>query len=307
MLATSINPFTPQQNILLMKFKFIYMIFFLGISVVLFTSSKNGRAGAANWGNTGAPGDEVFQGAARVCQSCHNSAAIQITQSFEMTNGQGEIVTGEYTPGATYTVTITNNVVSGNAEKYGFQMLCLNAPEGTTGAEVSNWTAVSSNVQIATASNTGRTYAEHFQPSDENTFQMTWVAPVEGSGEVTFYYVGVGTNDNNQINGDGGSTNAISFTEGEVSSIRDLTLNVEMNAFPNPVQDVLNLKVSAAESGKYQLRLVDLTGKILSNEFVNLMVGDNQLEVEMAHMPTAAYTVQLLKDGKLASQQLLKK
>ncbi len=291
-----------------MKSKFIYMIFFLGISLTLFTASKNGRAGAANWGNTGAPGDEVFQGAARVCQSCHNSSAIQITQSFDMVDGQGNsIVDNQYTPGATYTVTITNNVTTGNADKYGFQILCLNAAEGMNGPEVSNWTAVSSNVQVATASNTGRTYAEQPSPSDANEFQMTWVAPDVGSGEVTFYYVGVGVNDNNMTSGDGGSTNTITLSEGSPSALRDLTLDVEMQSFPNPVEETLNVKVGTAESGKYQLRLVDVLGKILSNEFVNLIEGDNQMELRMGHLTTGTYTVQLLKDGKYTSQQILKK
>ncbi len=125
-----------------MKFKYIYMIFFLGLSLTLFTSSKNGRAGSANWGNTGAPGDQLTtQGQPRVCQSCHNSSAIQIDQSFEMVDSQGNpFENGEYIPGETYTITITNNVTAGNASAYGFQILCLTGAEGVEGAEISDWT-----------------------------------------------------------------------------------------------------------------------------------------------------------------------
>ena len=293
-----------------MKFKFIYMIFFLGISLTLFTASSGGRAGAANWGNTGAPGDEMFQGAARVCQSCHtgNGTDIQITQSFEMTDAQGTpIANDEYTPGATYTVTITNNVVAGSPAEFGFQVLCLNAPEGVDGPEVSDWNNVSSNVQVATAANTGRTYAEHAGASTSNVFEMTWVAPTEGTGDVTFYYVGVGVNDNGMTSGDAGSTNTLTLSEGEPSSIRDLTLDVDMQSFPNPVQETLNLKVGTAVAGEYQLRVIDVLGKVLSNEVVDLAEGDNQMEVEMGHLTTGTYTVQLLKDGKYASKQILKK
>ena len=266
------------------------------------------RAGSANWGNTGAPGDEVFMGSARVCRTCHTSTAIQISQTFEMEDPNGNPITnGEYSPGQTYTITITNNVVDGTPIAFGFQILCLNGPEGVNGPEWSNWTPVSSNVQVATASNTNRTYAEHHEPSVSNEFTMTWVAGQAGAGDITFYYVGTGVNGNNQNSGDGGSTNSITLTEGESTGTNGLSLDVKINAFPNPVQEVLNLQTVAAESGKYQLRVLDMLGKIHSNEFVYLTNGDNQMEVNMGHLASGTYTVQLLKDGKFASKQILKK
>jgi len=284
------------------------MFFFLSLSLFLFTSSKDGRAGAANWGNTGAPGDQLTtSGQPRVCQSCHNSSAIQLNQTFEMTDAQGNPFDGSYTPGATYTVTVTNNVTVGNAARHGFQILCLTGGEGVEGVEVSNWTAVSDNVQIATASNTGRTYAEHWEPSISNEFEMEWIAPVEGTGEVTFYYVGAGVNNNNQTAGDGGTTNTITVSEGIESSTKDLTLDANVSIFPNPVGGSLNLETEVEEAGKYQVRIVDVLGKVLTNQSIDLASGSQLTILPTNHLVTGAYTIQLIKDGKFASQQILKK
>jgi len=148
-----------------MKFRFIYTFASLLFMAFLFTSSSGGRANAANWGNTGAPGDQTLTGGTpRTCISCHGSStsAIEVDLLIDILDSDNNsIVDIGYIPGATYTVQVDINTINGSPVGFGFQILALNAPLNENGNEVSDWEAISSNVRVADASNTGRTYAEH--------------------------------------------------------------------------------------------------------------------------------------------------
>lgn len=290
-----------------MKFNFIYTFFFLIFIAFLFSSNNDGRA-TNGWGNTGAPGDQLTTGGTPwTCQTCHSSAAIQVSQTFELTDDDGNDVfdTG-YTPGETYNAKLTVNAAVGTPALYGFQILCLNASEGTDGPEVSNWAPVSGNVAVRTAGNTGRTYAEHDEGSTSNVFTMTWVAPAMGSGDVTFYAVSNGVNDNAASSGDGATGGSFTLTENESSNIKTLQLDVDMSLFPNPVKDRLSVDLSVEESGVYDWSIIDVQGRTLQNGNFNLTQGENVQNVEVADVAAGLYQFQLMKDGKVSSQTMVK-
>lgn len=293
-----------------MKFKFIYTLFFLGLAFFLFTSSENGRAGDANWGNTGAPGDQLTtSGQPRVCQSCHNSSAIQVTQTFEITDADGNSITDDgYIPEQLYDVKLTVNTAAGNPAAFGFQILCLNAPEDVMGPEASNWTAVSSNVQVATASNTSRTYVEQPSPSTSNEFLMTWKAPAAGSGEVTFYVVSNGVNLNGMTAGDGSTGGRLNLTENMNINTNDLSSEVDLTIYPNPVIDQLNLRSNTTEAGTYDWSIINLLGATVQSGTLNIAAGSNNHTVEINNaLPASLYTLQLSKDEKTMHLPLVKK
>lgn len=279
--------------------------------VFLFSSNNGGRA-TIGQGNTGAPGDQL-NGAGQpwTCQTCHGTGtanSIQVTQTFEITDADGnDVFTGGYTPGATYDVKLTVNAVTGTPAKYGFQILCLNAAANVDGPEVSNWTAVSSNVAIREASTTGRTYAEQESGSTSNEFTMTWVAPAAGSGDVTFYVVSNGANGNNDSSGDGATTGNFTLTEGEVSSAKNIDLAIDWSIFPNPVDAQLSVKVNTEESGQYDWSIVDVQGRALQFGQFDLAQGENVQTIAVADIATGLYYFQMHKDGKITTQTLVKK
>jgi Secretion system C-terminal sorting domain/Reeler domain len=294
-----------------MKFKFIYTFFLLSLVAFLFSASSGGRANAG-WGNTGAPGDEMSGGQPRTCQSCHGTGTantIQVTQTFEVTDNDGnDVFTDGYTPGETYNIKLTVNAVTGNPAKYGFQILCLNAAQNANGTEVSDWTAVSNNVAIRTASNTGRKYAEHMSASNSNVFSMTWVAPDQGSGDVTFYVVSNGVNGNNETGGDGATGGKFTLSEFvPVSSTNTLLQQADMTLFPNPVAEQLSLKINTKESGNYDWAILDIQGRTLQNGQFDLVQGENVQQLPVADIAAGLYQVQLRKDGKALSQTMVKK
>ncbi len=294
-----------------MKSNFIYTFFCLAVMAFLFSSNNSGRA-TIGQGNTGAPGDQV-NGAGQpwTCQTCHGTGTangIQVTQTFEITDANGnDLFANGYTPGETYDVKLTVNAVTGNPAKYGFQVLCLNAAPNVDGPEVSTWTAVSSNVAVREASTTGRTYAEHAEGSSSNEFTMTWEAPATGSGDVTFYVVSNGVNGNNESSGDGATTSNFTLTEGETSSAKNIELALDWSLFPNPVATQLSVKVNAEENGQYDWSIIDVQGRALQFGQFDLVQGENVQNIEVADIAAGLYYFQMDKDGKTATQTLVKK
>ena len=103
------------------------MIFGLCFLGFIFSSNEFGRAAFANWGNTGAPGDqELANGDPRTCVSCHNTGAIQVTLDIFLRDTMGNEVLEEYIPGQTYEVEVMiNNPSPPVPLGYGFQIVAL--------------------------------------------------------------------------------------------------------------------------------------------------------------------------------------
>ncbi len=175
-----------------MKLRTFYTFFILLSMGYVFLASSGGRANAGDDGNTGAPGEGGI-----VCASCHNGGSYgAISEILEVRDAGGAIVT-DYTPGDTYTVTLTLAAATGTPGGYGFQMTALDFQNNNVGT----WQNLGANVQEAPAANVGgRIYVEHGGgTSASNVFTMEWVAPAASAGEVTFYYIG------NLVNGTGGT------------------------------------------------------------------------------------------------------
>lgn len=183
----------------------ISLIFASAVLYIALTSSSNGRATAANSGNTGAPNES------QTCSSCHSgggfgpvSLSIQVFQQGTTTPVAG------YIPGTTYDMRVTVQNSNGNPAGFGFQMTCL-----TTSGNIpqAGYTNLASNVKQKTITSgpyNGRTYVEHNGVLPNNQFNFSWTAPGAGTGNVTFYSAGNCVNASGSTGGDnGGSTNRV--------------------------------------------------------------------------------------------------
>jgi len=293
-----------------MKYRFTYILFSLLFLAYIFAANSQGRANAQNAGNTGAPGDQAGGSGATTCVTCHGgSGNIQLDVLISITDAEGiSIEDNGYTPGEAYTVTVTNQVLSGTPAAFGFQILALNADLGENGSEVSDWQAVSDNVQIAFASNTGRTYAEHDGPSmGNNVFEMTWTAPDDLDGPVTFYSCGNGVNLNGMTTGDGADCSTLTINRASVSSNSDLAaLPIAMNLFPNPVVASANLNITVEESGTYTLALYNNIGQLVNKEQITLASGEHFRTIDMQNLSSGIYTIRLYDDHNNLTQKVIK-
>jgi hypothetical protein len=154
---------------------------------VLFTSaflSDNGRAG-----KTGSPGELT-------CNDCHGD--------YAPNTGGGTItltgVSGTYTPGTTYNLSLT--ISRTGSTVFGLGVEALNSGNANAGTWVITNSA-ETQLKSATVSGISRQSVVHQldggATSNSHTFNFNWTAPAAGTGTVTMYYSGIaGDHDGNE-------------------------------------------------------------------------------------------------------------
>ncbi len=83
-------------------------------------------------------------------------------------------------------------------------------------------------------------------------------------------------------------------------SVSDLDSKPQIQIYPNPVKDVLNLK---SNSKIEKIELFDANGKKVQSGKPNT----NDAEINMNHLPAGIYIIQTTVDGKVDSQKVVKK
>lgn len=75
---------------------------------------------------------------------------------------------------------------------------------------------------------------------------------------------------------------------------------------PNPVADVARLNIEAKTSANVQVNVINLLGSTIQNREVQLVEGQNQLELNMQNLPSGTYIVRLLNGNSGASVKVVK-
>lgn len=198
------------------RLNWIQLFFISAVGYFIFASNSNGRATAANSGNTGAPGENT-------CGQCHNGGNFGASVTIQV-YAEGSIVpTTQYYAGNTYTVRVTVNNTMGNPGGYGFQLTALSGSENTP---VSGYSNLASNVKqkTITVQNafTGRTYLEHNGVTTNNVFQFNWTAPANLADAVTFYAAGNVVNGTGSTSGDAVANTSLTIYPGIIPTIGEV-------------------------------------------------------------------------------------
>ena len=287
-----------------MKAKFLYATFSLLALAVIIIGSSQGRAASAGMGNTGAPGDTMNGNQPWVCATCHIGSNATVAISIDVQDMGGNSVT-QYEGGQTYRVVVALDNDDMNLTRYGFQMVSLlDSDDG----DVAGWSNPSNNAKIATASSTGRSYAEHKGPSSTSTFEVDWTAPDMGSGSVTMYVAGNAVNQNGDPSGDTGDNTSLQLSESGGASVDRLTsLGIsDFSMYPNPVQSDLNVSLTAARGNDFELSVLNIAGQIVYYTSWNVTNGNNRERLELADIPKGRYYLKIEKDNKLAAFPFVK-
>ncbi len=211
-----------------MKNKFVLIA--LVLATIFSLKYSSGPASIVGQGYTGAPGES-----GTLCGDCHSGGAFgSPTASLVVTDSGGGVVTS-YTAGETYQISLTAIAGSGSPAGYGFQLTVLDGSDN----DVADFSNPSGNAKISTAASVagGRTYAEHNATSATGTFTFDWVAPVGGTGDLTFYYnvnLVDGTGGTSADNGGLGYSTAMGEAMPTVKVIGALEVN---NAYTLPATD----------------------------------------------------------------------
>ena len=143
----------------------------------------------------------------------------------------------------------------------------------------------SPNVQLTTISNLGRVFAEHNGASNTNEFTAEWQAPDSNSGDVSFYVAGIGANSNGGSSGDHAPTPIrVTFSEVGTSSSNDLHQSADLEIFPNPASDIIEIRLENEQA--YSVQLYDLAGR-------QLIQAVNSTQLSVSDLPNGTYFIEL--------------
>lgn len=272
---------------------------FFVVVVLLLQAHSDGRA-TRNRDNTGAPGGQMGGNGMITCSNCHTNGGFDIGLNLELVDSDNNVIT-EYLPNEIYTARMTINTLSGAAPSgYGFQMVSLIDSDNS---DVNGWddSEISSNVQLIFANSTGRVYAEHNDLSASNEFTARWVAPEANSGPVSFYVAGIGANSNAGSTGDVAPTPIrVTFAESGSTSTTSVSPEVDIEVFPNPTSQYLNVV------GDTKNRILEIynQGHLVKSHRLN-----NQNErLDLAQLVVGIYFVVIrdLDQGPIVTKKVIK-
>ena len=111
---------------------------------------------------------------------------------------------------------------------------------------------------------------------------------VFAEGEVEDYTINIIGSQNAITSGANNSVPATSSME----SVRE---SIQMNVYPNPVVNNLNVSYEIPEDGNVQLEVLDVTGKlVLRNEFENQYSGMHKTTINVGELAKGAYFIRIL-------------
>ncbi len=212
-------------------------------------------------GKTGAPGENN-------CTQCHTGSPS--TNNTIITH---DLQTGDlYTPGNTYSITITNGA---NGQENGFQITAKDAAGNTAGEFMAN-----TDVQIQ---DNGQ-YATHKGSSTSlNAWTVDWVAPAEGTGEVTFYAATNAGNGNGTTAGDQVTLGSTTVQEAALVGTPDLLNKPNIQVYPNPLSSTEQITIKTPLEGNAHLSLYDVKGqRIYDTQHIMLEGQSVQLPLNLS-------------------------
>ena len=94
---------------------------------------------------------------------------------------------------------------------------------------------------------------------------------------------------------------AVNFTDVKVVN-RSIEPVTYYTVYPNPVQGILNISISAAVSEKTTVEIYDLNGRRMFGESYNILSGKQTLSLDMSSLGNGTYILKMKLAGKISAQ-----
>jgi Secretion system C-terminal sorting domain len=284
--------------------KLIYTFLSLTALGLIFLNNSGGASAARNQGYTGAPvkGSNSNE---PTCNSCHTGGSYNVSGKLEAFDSTGTTAVTSYQPSKVYTLRLTVSNTVGTPGGYGFQMIDLFKSDSTNvkGFLANDKQATNVGTNATTA---GRVYAEQNAVLTSNIINVKWRAPVAGKGIVSFYGIGNAVNKGGSSGGDNPTSSLTLDLRESTSAVNDLATKVTINIAPNPTSDRAEIFLSSKESRSLQVRLTDITGRIILTDNWKVAEGDNQKSVDLHNVAKGAYLIQLIENQDVISKKIIK-
>lgn len=274
-----------------------------GLGWITLSSYQDGP-GAHGFNYTGGPGSSGNCSQA----GCHGNntpaTSVQWTQLQDVLTN--EIVT-KYQGGRLYKVTISSFLLGvTNPHSFGFQIMSVNG----TGAQAGN-------IGMANFPNThvipvgGRQILEHNLPlgGSNNTISISfdWTAPPAGTGPVTFHAMFNAVNLNGLADAGDRPSNPFSHVVNERGvGVAELDARIEIAAYPNPSPGDFALKFEDADAGTYEVTAIDLSGRIIHTQTIDISMGVANTTIHAAGWASGMYLLRINKGQAMRTLTVVK-
>ncbi|MFT4660638.1 MAG: hypothetical protein ACI8XB_000906 [Patiriisocius sp.] len=108
--------------------------------------------------------------------------------------------------------------------------------------------------------------------------------------------------------GNGNKIYAQNFTDVELGGVGvdEITTNIEVSVYPNPTDGPLNILINTEAGTDVWLRVFNMTSKLISEEQVYLVPGENQIVIDTEKIQSGLYRFQLLGEDLKATGSFTK-
>lgn len=241
----------------------------LAVVLISGTDDNNGKAG-----RTGAPGEQTC------VNGCHNSYALN-SGPGSITLGSTNMSNWQYVPGTTYHMTVT--VAQASSVLFGIDVECIT----TAGANAGTLTVTNSaqtQTKNATISGNSRRNIVHQQGGGSGAgskmFAFDWVAPATNIGNVTFYFAGNASNNQNNEAGDYIYTGSQVITAAVSTGMEELAWGTdEVIIGPVPFDNACTVGYTMRTGGEVMVSLLDVNGQMLERMVKTQRAPGRQVEV----------------------------
>jgi hypothetical protein len=261
---------------------------------LLFTSSQfsqddpDGKAGVS-----GAPGENTCNDT-----DCHNSFALN-SGAGSITISSSDLTNWVYTPGMTYSITVT--VAQSNINLFG---LCFEAlkPNGDNAGTLvaGNDTQIKLKTvggfqrkSITHDNNTGATANSH-------SFTFNWTAPTTNMGDITFYAAGIAANgDDHESNDQVYSTSQVVTATG-VGLMEIADQQSTLAVYPNPASHAIRFTNGGLISMVDAVTIIDSHGRtIQTQDRGNWQTTDLESSIDISTLNPGFYTACFSSKGRI--------
>lgn len=97
-------------------------------------------------------------------------------------------------------------------------------------------------------------------------------------------------------------SSAISVT---LTGIRNNTINVQFSILPNPNNGLFEIKITSLLNKTYQLKLYNVTGQIISDDEINVKVGENSRNMNLVGIEKGVYFLSIIGEDGVATKSIL--
>jgi len=283
--------------------KRILLLTIFGAFVYFLSSSFSSGLGAHGYNRTGT--QDSIAGCGSAAAGCHGTGGgtSVYLQFYSPINFQNTV--GSYLANHPYAIVITgtNSSIS-SSHQHGFQ-LCAVTGTGSAQTTVGTWSTPAAQYQISSVGSVNPidiveqagtiTTSASLSAGVHDT--LYWTAPPSGAGTVKFYCSFLAVNNNSLADtvDAGAMDSSLSVTE-NTSSVKSISENTVITAYPNPFSSQFRLQMDHAEAGIYTVKAYDMSGKNLIDNKVQVSSNSFETSINTANWAPGFYGIQIINN-----------